>query len=157
MGTKPDGRPGAQLDDATVTGIIRVRQDQAADLTLFQNQAARRAARSRGRRPGRRAGQPGRRPAAPDEFYDRIAEAARSCGLAAELSSARWRKPCAEAYPAPGLLARFHHYGVPITASDGHQLSEVSWRISDLTAMARGVSYCEVSAFRSRSRTPQPL
>jgi histidinol phosphatase-like PHP family hydrolase len=30
----------------------------------------------------------GRRPAAPGEFCDRIAEAARSCGLAAELNSA---------------------------------------------------------------------
>jgi len=39
----------------------------------------------------------GHRPAAPDEFYDRIAEAARSCGLVAELNSAGWRKPCADA------------------------------------------------------------
>lgn len=80
----------------------------------------------------------GHRPAAPDEFYDRIAEAARSCGLAAELNSAGWRKPCAEAYPAAGLLTRFRDYGVPVTTgSDGHRLDEVGWRISDVTAMAR--------------------
>jgi hypothetical protein len=48
----------------------------------------------------------GHRPAAPDEFYDRIAEAARSCGLAAELNSSGWRRPCAEAYPAPSCWAR---------------------------------------------------
>ena len=73
----------------------------------------------------------------PDEFHYRIAEAARSCGLAAELSSAGWRKPCAEAYPAAGLRDRFHAYGVPITtASDGHQLDDVAWRIADLTATA---------------------
>jgi histidinol-phosphatase (PHP family) len=65
----------------------------------------------------------GYRPPAPDEFYDRIAEAARSCGLAADLSSAGWRKPCAEPYPAAELPARFHGYGVPITtASDAHFL-----------------------------------
>lgn len=45
----------------------------------------------------------GHRPAAPAEFYDRIAEAARSSGLAAELNSAGWRKPCSEQFPAAGL------------------------------------------------------
>jgi histidinol-phosphatase (PHP family) len=100
----------------------------------------------------------GHRPAAPDEFYDRIAEAARSCGLAAELNSAGWRKPCAGAYPDPRLLTRFHDHGVPITtASDGHRLSEVAWRISDLTAIAAAAGYSEVSAFRGRGRTPRPL
>src|SRR5579871_1723958 len=34
----------------------------------------------------------GRRPAVPDEWYDRLAEAARDAGMAAELSSAGWRK-----------------------------------------------------------------
>jgi hypothetical protein len=74
----------------------------------------------------------GHRPAAPDEFYDRIAEAARSCGLATELNSAGWRKPCAEAYPAPRLQARLCKYGVPVTTGSGrHRLEEVAWRISD--------------------------
>jgi histidinol-phosphatase (PHP family) len=100
----------------------------------------------------------GYRPAVPDEFYDRIAEAARSCGLAAELNSSGWRKPCAEAYPAPPLLARFHQYGVPVTtASDGHQRDHVSWRIGDLTAMARDAGYSEISVFRGRERQSRPL
>jgi histidinol-phosphatase (PHP family) len=99
----------------------------------------------------------GHRPAAPDEFYDRIAEAARTCGLVAELNSAGLRKPCAEAYPDPGLLTRFRDYGVPVTtASDGHRLGDI-WRISDLTAMALAAGYSEVAAFRSRIRQPQPL
>jgi len=100
----------------------------------------------------------GYRPAVPDEFYDRIAEAARACGLAAELNSSGWRKPCAEAYPAPPLLARFHKYGVPVTtASDGHQCDHVSWRIGELTAMARAAGYSEVSVFRGRGRQSRPL
>jgi histidinol-phosphatase (PHP family) len=100
----------------------------------------------------------GRRPAAPAEFYDRIAEAARSCGLAAELNSSGWRKPCAEAYPAPALLDRFRKLGVPITtASDGHQLDLVSWRIGDLTAMARAAGYDEVTTFRARRPQSRPL
>jgi hypothetical protein len=82
----------------------------------------------------------------------------RSCGLAAELNSSGWRKPCAEPYPAAGLLARFRDYGVPVTtASDAYQVADLSWRIADLTAMALAVGYSEVTAFRGRSRTPQPI
>jgi histidinol-phosphatase (PHP family) len=100
----------------------------------------------------------GRRPAVPDEFHDRIAQAARACGVAAELNSSGWGRPCAEAYPAPALLTRFRQLGVPITtASDGHRLAAVSWRIADLAAMARAAGYSEVSAFRARRRLPQPL
>jgi histidinol-phosphatase (PHP family) len=100
----------------------------------------------------------GHRPAVPDEFYDRIAEAARSCGLAAELNSAGWRKPCGEAYPAAGLLARFHDCGVPITTgSDAHQLADLCWRLADVTAAAHAAGYREVTAFRARNRTPRPL
>lgn len=94
----------------------------------------------------------------PDEFYDRIAEAAQSSGLAAEINSSGWRKPCAEAYPAPALLSRFHKKGVPITtASDGHELTHVSWRVADLGPLARSAGYSEVSAFRHRVRTAVPL
>jgi len=100
----------------------------------------------------------GHRPAVPGEFYDRIAEAARSCGLAAELNSSGWRRPCAEAYPAPALLARFHDLGVPITtASDGHRLGDVSWRIADLAVAAAAAGYSEVTAFRGRRQMAQPL
>lgn len=100
----------------------------------------------------------GRHPLVPAEFYHRIAEAARACGLAAELNSAGWRKTCAEAFPAPDLLALFHDAAVPITtASDGHRLADVSWRIGDLRDMAIQAGYREISTFRGRSRTPQPI
>ncbi len=100
----------------------------------------------------------GHRPVVPNEFHDRIAEAARSCGLAAELNSAGWRKPCGEAYPAAELLSRFHDYGVPITTgSDAHQLADLSWRLADLTAIAKAAGYREVTAFRARTRAPQSL
>jgi histidinol phosphatase-like PHP family hydrolase len=74
------------------------------------------------------------------------------------VSPHRPQKPCAGAYPARALLARFHDYGVPITtASDGHHLDDVSWRVSDLTVMARAAGYSEVRAFRARDRKPLPL
>ena len=61
-------------------------------------------------------------PDAPAEWWDRMAEAAASSGMAAELSSAGWRKPVGEQYPALPLLERFAARGVPLTtASDAHR------------------------------------
>ena len=78
----------------------------------------------------------GRVPAVPDEFYDRIAEAAARSGMAAEVSSAGWRKPVGEEYPAPPLLRRFVAHGVPLTtASDAHTLPDVADRADDLRGL----------------------
>lgn len=100
----------------------------------------------------------GHRPAVPDEFHDRIAEAARSCDLAAEVSSAGWRKPCAEAYPAPALLARFHAKGVPVTtASDAHELDHVGFGVDELRLLLEDAGYTELAAFRDRRRRPVPI
>jgi histidinol-phosphatase (PHP family) len=93
----------------------------------------------------------GRRPAVPDEFYDRMAEAAASSGLAAEVNSAGWRKPVNEAYPAPPLLARFRARGVPVTtASDAHSLPEVAARASDVRSLVEAAGYTSLLAFRRR-------
>jgi histidinol-phosphatase (PHP family) len=100
----------------------------------------------------------GHRPAVPDEFYDRIAEAAASCGLAAEVSSAGLRKPVREAYPAPPLLERFRRLGVPVTtASDAHRLADVADRSAQLRAYLWQAGYEELCAFRARTPRPVPL
>jgi histidinol-phosphatase (PHP family) len=66
-------------------------------------------------------------PDAPAEWWDRMAEAAASSSMAAELSSAGWRKPVHEQYPALPLLQRFVDHGVPLTtASDAHRLEQVA-------------------------------
>lgn len=93
----------------------------------------------------------GRVPAVPAEFYERMAEAAGRSGLAAEVSSAGWRKPCAEAYPAPDLLRRFKAHGVPVTtASDAHGLELVAHRAQDLRPLLDAAGYTELVAFRGR-------
>jgi histidinol-phosphatase (PHP family) len=93
-----------------------------------------------------------RRPATPEEFHDRIAEAAAASGIAAEVSSAGWRKPCREAYPAPPLLAKFRARGVPVTtASDAHSLDLVAHRAADLRPLLAEAGYRELVAFRGRS------
>ena len=96
----------------------------------------------------------GRRPDVPDEFYDRITEAAVSSGMAAEVSSAGWRKPVGEEYPAPPLLRRFVAQGVPLTtASDAHTLPDVAERADDLRALLSAAGVDTLRGFRLR----QPL
>ena len=93
----------------------------------------------------------GRRPAIPDEWYDRMAEAAKGAGIAAEVSSAGWRKPAGEAYSPPPLLARFHAAGVPVTtASDAHRLADVAMRTSDLRRLVVDAGYRSLCAFDHR-------
>jgi histidinol-phosphatase (PHP family) len=94
----------------------------------------------------------GRRPSVPDECYDRIAEAAAATGMAAELSSAGWRKPVGEEYPAPPLLRRFVERAVPLTtASDAHALPDVADRTSDLRHLLEEVGVSELRAYRGRT------
>lgn len=93
----------------------------------------------------------GRRPTVPDEWYDRMATAAADAGIAAEVSSAGWRKPAAEAYPAPPLLARLHDRGVPVTtASDAHHLGDVAARSGDLRKLVEAAGYTSLLAFDRR-------
>ncbi len=100
----------------------------------------------------------GRRPDVPDEFHHRMAEAAARSGMAAEVSSAGWRKPVAEAYPSPALLARFHAAGVPVTtASDAHGLSHVAERRADLARLLADAGYEALAAYRQRRRRAVPI
>jgi HisJ family histidinol phosphate phosphatase len=93
----------------------------------------------------------GHRSGAPDELYDRMAEAAARSGMAAEVSSAGWRKPVGEAYPAPALLARLRARGVPITtASDAHGLPDVADRSDEIRQLLTAVGYDSLCAFRKR-------
>ncbi|HUQ40308.1 MAG TPA: PHP domain-containing protein, partial [Acidimicrobiales bacterium] len=99
----------------------------------------------------------GRRPSTPDEFYARMTEAAATSGMAAEVSTAGWRKPVGEAYPAPPLLARFNQAGVPVTtASDAHSLPVVADRMGDTRALLAAAGYDTLSAFSGRTRRQVP-
>ena len=93
----------------------------------------------------------GHRPDSPAEWWDRIAEAASSSGMAAELSSAGWRKPAAEQYPAQGLLGRFAAAGVPLTtASDAHRLEHVADQADTLRSLLGSVGVDTLQAYAGR-------
>ncbi|MHB1709819.1 MAG: histidinol-phosphatase [Acidimicrobiales bacterium] len=97
----------------------------------------------------------GKVPAVPDEFYDRMAQAAVTSGMAAEVSSAGWRKPFGEEYPAPPLLRRFVKEGVPLTtASDAHRLSDVADRAEDMRGLLLAAGVRELRGYRNRRPHP---
>jgi histidinol-phosphatase (PHP family) len=97
-------------------------------------------------------------PAAPAEWWDRIAEAAAASGMAAEVSSAGWRKPVGEQYPAQGLLERFVARGVPLTtASDAHRLEHVADRAEDLRAVLGAAGAGVLQGYRGRAAYPVPV
>ena len=90
-------------------------------------------------------------PNAPAEWWDRIAEAAVSSGMAAELNSAGWRKPVGEQYPALPLLRRFVDRGVPLTtASDAHHLDHVAYRADDMRVLLASVGVEALQGYRAR-------
>jgi histidinol-phosphatase (PHP family) len=102
----------------------------------------------------------GRRPPVEllSECEERIAAAAASSGMAAELSSAGWRKPVAEQYPSTSLLARLAALQVPLTtASDAHGSGLVADRAADLRALAAAAGYRELRAYRGRQGRDVPL
>lgn len=89
-----------------------------------------------------------------EEVDERLAKAAAANGLAVEVSTAGWRKPVGEAYPAPPLLARLRASGVGVTlASDAHTASTVGDRIGDAAALAGEAGYTEVLLFEQRAAT----
>lgn len=100
----------------------------------------------------------GRRPAAPEAFWDRLVEAARDSGMAAEVSSAGLRKPVGEAYPDPPLLGRFARAGVPFTtASDAHRLPDVADRAGELRRRLQAEGVRSLRSYRRRVPLEVPL
>ena len=100
----------------------------------------------------------GRIPSNPTEWWDRIAEAAKSSGMAAELSSAGWRKPVGEQYPSLPLLDRLVASGVPMTtASDAHATDRVAERSEDLAGLIDAAGITSLASFDGRKRIDVPV
>jgi histidinol-phosphatase (PHP family) len=91
-------------------------------------------------------------------WWARLAKAAAENGVAAEGSSAGWRKPAAEAYPAPGLLARFRAAGVALTtASDAHELALVADGTDRLRELLVAAGCTALCGFERRRPSPRDV
>jgi histidinol-phosphatase (PHP family) len=87
-----------------------------------------------------------------------MAESAARVDISMECSSAGWKKPVKEQYPAEGFLDRLVDKGLTFTtASDAHRLERVGERADDLALMleARGVN--QLASYTQRQRQMIPL
>ena len=97
-------------------------------------------------------------PAAPEEFWDAMTDAAVVADVSVECSSAGWTKPVGEQYPAPGFLDRLAARGATFTtASDAHELSRVAERADDLASLLESRGVHELAAYDLRERRVVPL
>lgn len=95
----------------------------------------------------------GYRPEIPEPYWDAMAESARRVDVSLECSSAGWKKPIGEQYPAEGFLDRLVAAGVTFTtASDAHRRERVGERVGDLADLleARGVR--RLASYSARER-----
>lgn len=71
-------------------------------------------------------------PADPLSYYEHAAQVAADAGVLCEVSTAGWRKPVNELYPAPEFISMLIKRGVGLTlGSDAHKPSEVGYRLND--------------------------
>lgn len=97
-------------------------------------------------------------PGDPSELWDAITEAVVRSDVSIECSSAGWKKPVGEQYPALGLMDRLVAAGATFTtASDAHAVDRVSERSGDLAELleARGVTH--LASYSSRQRVMVPV
>jgi histidinol-phosphatase (PHP family) len=79
-------------------------------------------------------------------------------GVTIELNTSGWRKPIRECYPRPELLARCHHYGIPVTlSSDAHAPEHVAGGFPEAVRLLQDIGYREIATFVQRKRVMVPL
>jgi histidinol-phosphatase (PHP family) len=80
-----------------------------------------------------------------------------AAGLALDFNTAGWRKPVAEAYPAPELVRAAAERGIPfVLGSDAHKPDEVGYRFAEAAAQIENVGGRLVTyAGRVRQELPQ--
>ena len=94
----------------------------------------------------------------PSAFHAGIVAAAQRGGCAIEINTNGLRKPCAELYPAPALLALAREAGVPVTlAADAHSPERLGHNFAAAIAAARTAGYGGYVRFSQRRRTFQPF
>lgn len=97
------------------------------------------------------------RPASLDKVAEALA-AMQAAGVALELSSAGLRRPCAEPYPGPDIMALAADMGLPIVfGSDAHNVRDVARGFESLAAYAHSFGYRESQIFVQRQARSLPF
>jgi histidinol-phosphatase (PHP family) len=91
-------------------------------------------------------------------FYEPAVEAFAESGVAVEVSTAGWRKPVGEIYPAPALLEMLVDAGCPLAlSSDAHAPDDLGYRYEDAVELLERLGVGELAVFEGRQRRAQPI
>ena len=91
-------------------------------------------------------------------YYEPAVEAFAEAGVAVELSTAGWRKPVGEQYPAVPFLEMLVDAGCPIAlSSDAHVPDQLGFEYDRALQLLDGVVVREIALFERRQRRMEPV
>jgi histidinol-phosphatase (PHP family) len=94
----------------------------------------------------------------PRYFYEPAVEAFAEAGVAVELSTAGWRKPVAEQYPAVPLLEMLVDAGCPLAlSSDAHVPDQLGFEYERAVELLESLGVREIAVFERRQRRMEPI
>jgi histidinol-phosphatase (PHP family) len=91
-------------------------------------------------------------------YYEPAVEAFAEAGVAAELSTAGWRKPVGEQYPARAFLEMLVDAGCPLAlSSDAHVPDQLGYEYDRAVELLGSLGVGEIAVFERRARRMEPL
>jgi histidinol-phosphatase (PHP family) len=91
-------------------------------------------------------------------FYYPAMEAIADAGIALEVSTAGWRKPVDEIYPAPAFLEMAVDAGTPLAlSSDAHVPEQLGHEYKRAVELLESLGVKEIAVFEGRERRLEPL
>jgi histidinol-phosphatase (PHP family) len=94
----------------------------------------------------------------PRYFYEPAVEAFAEAGVAVEISTAGWRKPVAEQYPAVPMLEMLIDAGCPLAlSSDAHVPEQLGHEYERAVELLQSLGVREIAVFERRQRRLEAL
>jgi histidinol-phosphatase (PHP family) len=91
-------------------------------------------------------------------YYEPAVEAFSEAGVAVELSTAGWRKPAGEQYPAEPFLEMLVDAGCPLAlSSDAHVPDQLGFEYERAAGLLESLGVGEIAVFERRARRMEPL
>jgi histidinol-phosphatase (PHP family) len=91
-------------------------------------------------------------------YYEPAVEAFADAGVAVELSTAGWRKPVAEQYPATPFLEMLVDAGCPLAlSSDAHEPGQLGFEYERALELLESLGVREIAVFERRARRMEPI
>jgi histidinol-phosphatase (PHP family) len=91
-------------------------------------------------------------------YYEPAVEAFADAGVAVELSTAGWRKPADEQYPATPFLEMLVDAGCPLAlSSDAHVPDQLGYAYERAVELLESLGVKEIAVFEGRSRRLEPV